>query len=248
MFNGGKHFALSYFSDFGNSPEEIFKNILLNPLKILQTILQKQQLIYIGDIFIPLVFLPFFSIFIIFAFPDLFINLLSNNDQLHQIYYQYSAIITPFLFISLIYSIKNVNRIIPKLTPITLSILVLIFTVGSAYEVGPLPFAKNPQIYMYTDPLPNKNIVNNYLRKIPRRLIVASTNNLGAHLSHRENIYTIPDGIDKADLILFLIRDKYDPVSAGKERDVLKKVESDPKYKQVFKNGEFVVFERIILL
>ena len=49
---GAQHFALSYYSDFGESPLVIIRNIFLSPDKIIGTLLHKEQLIYL-EFFLP---------------------------------------------------------------------------------------------------------------------------------------------------------------------------------------------------
>jgi len=51
---GAQHFALSYYSDFGESPLVIIKNIFLSPGKVIGTLLHKEQLIYLIRIFSPI--------------------------------------------------------------------------------------------------------------------------------------------------------------------------------------------------
>jgi len=100
-FKGSEHFAISYFSDFGDSPLNIISNIISEPVKTFSIILEKGRLTYLNQLFSPLGYLSILSpIILVFALPDLTINLLSKNPSLHQIYYQYSAVITPFIFIS----------------------------------------------------------------------------------------------------------------------------------------------------
>lgn len=246
---GGQHFALSYYSDFGTSPNTIVKNILFNPLKIINTIVHKSQLQYLLELFFPLAFLSLLSpLYLIFIMPNLLINLLSNNTQLHQIYFQYSAEIIPFIFISSIFAVKKLLHHFPKIPLLVYGCLILITTVYSAYAFGPLPFAKNPNVDMFTKTLPNRMLIGRYLGRIPKNYSVSSTNNLGSHLSRRQLIYTVPVGIDKADIVAFLIRDYLNDPQTKLERQILLKVEKDINYQLIFKDGDFIVFKRRALL
>jgi len=236
---GKQHFAISYFSDFGNSPIEIIKGAISSPQKIFLTIFEKDQLNYLKQIFLPLGFLSIFSpLYLIFAIPDLLINLLSNNSQLHQIYYQYSAAITPFIFISSIFSVKKILKTFPKISKLYIIVYLLIFTLFSAYFYGPMPVAKNPNLDMFKRPQKNQQIIEKFLSKIPEKYTVAATNNLGSHLSQREIIYTIPYGIDKADMVLFL-----------RERsELINNLKSNKNYSEVLRIDDFIVFKKNNLL
>jgi uncharacterized membrane protein len=246
---GSQHFAISYYSDFGDSPTNIVKNVLLSPQKTLTTFFQKDQLNYLSQLFLPLGLLSFLSpLYLIFALPDLFINLLSGNSKLHQIYYQYSAIITPFIFIASIFAIANLKKWFSKIPNYAYAYYLLLATLFSAYSFGPLPFAKKPNIDMFTKPQENKVEIENFISNIPPHYSVSATNNIGSHLSQRQEIFTIPNGIDKADLIIFLVNDQRmqtDRQYFEEQTKIINKVENNKDYKQVLKiNDSFIVFEK----
>jgi uncharacterized membrane protein len=242
---GRQHFALAYYSDFGVSPIQIIKNVIFSPGKTLTTIFSINRLGYLAQLFIPLGFLSFLSpIFLLFTAPDLLINLLSNNSGLRQIYYQYTATITPFIFISAIYTVKNIMKLFPKISKKYIYAYLLLFTFSSAYFFGPLPGARNPSIEMFTSPQKNKAAINSVLAGIPEGYSVAATNNLGAHLSHRQVIYTIPIGIGKADVIVFLLNDKFAQPSLKAQKIIANNLKHNKNYVEVFEKDDFVVFKK----
>lgn len=243
---GGDHFALSYYSDFGESPAVIIKNILFSPLKTFSVILQEKQLMYLLNIFLPLGFLSVLSpLTLAFAIPDLLINLLSNNPQLHQIYYQYSSSITPFIFISAIYGVSNLKKWFPKISNAIYIYYIIIFAVLSAYLAGPLPGTLNPNINMFIKQYPEKKIVENVLSSIPKNLSVSATNNLGSHLSQREKIYTVPVGVDQANMVLFLLNDPFAQPSLEAQKQIAENMKKDKNYLKIFEMGEFIAFKKI---
>lgn len=243
--SGGQHFALTYYSNFGNSPIEVIKNVLFSPQKIISIVLETGRLEYLRQLFIPLGFISLLSpTYLIFAIPDLLIDLLSNNPQLHQIYYQYSATITPFIFVSSIYGVGQFMKWFPKISKSLLIIYLLLFTLFSAYFFGPLPGAKKPNVDMFTKPYLNKKIVENFLLQVPEEYSVAATNNLGSHLSHRQSVSTIPLGINKADVVLFLLRDGSAQPSLAAQIKMAEDMNLDKKYIKVFEKDDFVVFKK----
>jgi len=242
---GGQHFALTYFTEFGNSPTQVISNVIFSPQKILFTFFETSRLEYLKQLFIPIGFLSFLSpISLIFAVPDVLINLLSNNSHLRQIYYQYTANITPFIFISSIFATKKITQWFPKIPQHYIIIYLLFFSLFSAYSFGPLPGAKNPNIDMFVKPYSNKKTVEPILSQIPEKYSVAATNNLGAHLSHRKIVYTIPAGIDKADVILFLLNDRSAQPSPDAQIKMTNDLKSDKNYVKVFEKDHFVVFKK----
>ncbi len=242
---GGTHFALSYYSDFGMSPLSIIKNLLTSPLKTISILFGKGQLTYIFETFAPLGFLSIFApFFLFFIAPETLAYLLSNNSHLHEIYYQYTATLTPFIFISAVYGVKTVQTRFPKVSILHATYYLLLTSILAAYFFGPLPGAKNPNLTMVTSPQPDKAVIDTFLQNIPRRFSVAATNNLGSHLSHRQRIFTIPVGIDKADIILFLLNDPFAQPSLAAQKKTAENMKRDKNYIQVFKHGDFIVFEK----
>ncbi len=240
-----QYFALSYYSDFGNSPTQILSKIIFSPQKILSTLLETSRLDYLRQLLMPLGFLSFLNpLRLVFAVPDLFITLLSNNPQLRQIYYQYSSSITPFIFISAIYGAKTFIKRFPKIPKFYLAIYLLIFTFLSSFQFGPLPGSKNPNLDMFTKPQANKQIIDNVLAKISEEFSVAATNNLGSHISQRINVATIPSGMDKADVILFLLNDRFAQPSLEAQKKMVSNLKQDRNYTKVFEKGDFVVFKK----
>lgn len=243
---GAQHFALSYLSDFGDSPAQIIKSIFLSPDKIVEIILEPSRMKYITQLFSPLGYVSFlFPFFLIFAGPDLLINLLSSNVQLHQIYYQYTATITPFIFLSAIYGAYVLRKLPTKQLNISASFLtfaliiyILTASLKGAYLFSPLPGSKEPNLHMFTKQIQNRAIIDEYLAQIPQEASVAASNDLGSHLSHRKNIYVVPFGLDRADVVVLLITT--DPQA----EKALVAVRKDRHYKEVLHKDGFYAFER----
>lgn len=241
---GSQHFALSYYSDFGDSPQKIIKNVFLEPVTTFKTILKPDRLDFLKQLFLPLGFLSLLApLFLIFAAPDLTIDLLSSNEPFHQIHFQYAATITPFIFIAAIYGIRTLKSRFPTISFNQIAGAVLLFSLVSAYFFGPLPLAKYASVSMFTNPLPEKKAVDAYISSLPEEEKITATNNLGAQLSHRRNIYVIPNGLDAADKALFL-----DVNYQGKiEETTLRQMFSNPNYFLTYKEGRFYVFQKIKL-
>ena len=239
---GSQHFALSYYSDFGDGPLSIIKTIILSPDKIISVVLQESRLDYLRQLFAPLGYLSVFApLFLIFAGPDFLINLLSNNDQLHQIYYQYTATITPFLFLAAIYGVNFLKRYLSFKLIMT---YLCIVSLCSAYQLSPLPGSLNPNLDMITQPVADREFIEASLARIPQSVSVAASNNAGSHLSERQKIYILPLGIDKADVIVLLLNNSEPPDSLKAEEAILQKLKKDKNYELVEEKGSFFIFKK----
>lgn len=242
---GSDHFALSYYSDFGNSAQGILKNIIFNPVKTFSTLFEHTRIAFLSELLLPLGYLSLLSpLFLIFALPDLLINLLSNNPQLHQIYYQYSSTITPFIFISAIISCKLILDKFKQINFQLLSIYILIASLIALYNTGPIPGSKRPNIDMFSKQLTNSKVISKHLSSIPKKYSVAATNNLGSHLSRRQNIYTIPFGLDRADVIVFLLDHGFSAQSIQEQKKMVEKLKNDPNYSLVVADKDFYEFKK----
>ncbi|HYM65567.1 MAG TPA: DUF2079 domain-containing protein, partial [Candidatus Sulfotelmatobacter sp.] len=242
---GGQHFALSYYSDFGGSPSEVSKNIILMPMKTIYVVLSPERLNYLLQLFLPVGFVSIFSpFFLIFSAPDLLINLLSSNKALHEIYYQYTSPITPFIIISAIYAVSFIKKSFSKIRSNLIIGYLIITTFLSASFFGPLPGSFHANLEMFNDQISNKKTIDDFLSKIPTRYSIAASNNLGSHLSHRRNLYTIPIGIDKADVVLFLLNDYWAQPSLPAQKQMAQDLKNNKDYIQVFRDGDFIAFEK----
>jgi uncharacterized membrane protein/fermentation-respiration switch protein FrsA (DUF1100 family) len=242
---GGEHFALEYFSDFGGNASDISKNILFMPIKTIIKIASGQNLNYLLQLLLPFGLTSLLSpIYLIFLAPDLLINLLGTNTGFHQIYYQYTAAITPFLAISSIYSIAFITKRFPVINKRLIIFYLISIALISAYFYGPLPGASHANVDMFRKQLVNSKIIDNFISTIPTKFSIAATNNLGSHLSRRQKIYTIPVGIDQADVVVFLLNDPFAQPSLKAQKDIVMQMRNNKNYLQIFKDGDFIAFEK----
>ena len=243
---GSTHFAVEYFSEFGASPMEVSKNIMLSPFKTISEVLNPQNFDYLLKLLLPVGFLPVAApLFLILALPDLIINLLSRNNNLISINFHYSAAIIPFLYISAVYGAK---RILATKRGIInakrLSLIILCFALFTTYRYGTLPGSKSPTLEIYTSYIKDREVIKKVISQIPRDLSVAATNNLGAHLSQRKNIFTIPQGINEADVIVFLLNDAYAQPSLSAQKEMARQLRNNPDYVKIYEVGDFVEFSK----
>ncbi|PVX23850.1 MAG: hypothetical protein CW691_09560, partial [Candidatus Bathyarchaeum sp.] len=98
------------WGEFGTSPNEIVTNVLTNPLKTINVLLNNGQnkLLYLGALFGPLAFLSLLDpLTLIMTTPWLAASLLSVNPLYYEIGTQYPAFVSPFLFVSAVTGIKK---------------------------------------------------------------------------------------------------------------------------------------------
>ncbi len=243
---GSAHFASEYFQDFGETPAEIAKNIFLNPVSTFFRLFTLPNLSYVYKLLLPLGFLSLLApLYLIFAGADIGINLLSENENFRSITFHYAAAIIPFVYISGIYGAKFLaSQKIRLFTLKNFGFFILISSLFTAYSYGTLPGAKNPSLEVYENQTEGKREIANFLRGIPENLSVASSNNLGSHLSHRQRLYTLPYGLYEADVVLFLLNDPYAQPSPNQQRRWVNELKYSSSYIELYRIADFTAFSR----
>lgn len=243
---GGQHFAVEYFQEFGDSPMQILKGMIIRPDKAFLQAFSFDSFDYFFKLFSSTGFLSFAMPFsLVFALPDLALNFLSKNGNFRSITFHYQAAIIPFIYISAIYGIKKVLGLKKKyLNKSTIFYYILASSLVSAWMYGPLPGSNHPSLEIYAQELFEKNRIESFLKNMPKEFSITSSNNLGAHLSHRKNIYTIPNGIETADMVLFLLNDPFAQPSPDEQRKMVRQLKNNKNYVQVAKYGDFIAFQR----
>lgn len=243
------YFALSYFDNDASSMADLIKQSLFHPSDTLIKLTSEDRVSYMQSLFMPLGYLSLlFPFWLFFAGADFALNLLSDKDELHQIFYHYTAIITPFVFLSAIYGVWVLQRIKPlekrvKHWKVFLIPYILFFSLYAAYQYGPLPGSLNPNDEMLAYPLQQKNEFAKKLAEIPVNNSVAASNELGAQLSHRQHIYTLGIDIRDADYVAFFMRNP-DQSELEFNGNLIKQLKSDPNFELWYDRDGLLIYRK----
>lgn len=202
---------------------------------------------YVTLLLMPVGFISLFApLFLIFAVPDITKNLLSNNANFRSFNFQYTAEIIPFIYISAIFGIKNIlKRNIRWVNAQSVFLFLLLFAFYAQWSLGALPGAQYASLEVFTTPTPYAKEISNYLATIPKNKRIAATNNLGAHLSERKYIYTIPQGMKEGDYVVFLLTDIYAQPSLQAQEKMVLDLEKNPSYQLEYHVGKFYSFRKL---
>ncbi|MCM8781765.1 MAG: DUF2079 domain-containing protein [Candidatus Omnitrophica bacterium] len=191
LFGKGTIKFIGIYGYLGNNMAEILKNILTHPIQIISIVLRKDNLIYLGQIFGPVLFLPILSpLNFLGALPTLLQHLLSLRETEHTIFYHYTAEIIPFVFFAAIFSLKKSLRLKQfQKNENFLAIGLLVATIGANLILGP-----------HMDCLLNLNrfyktsidyVKEAFLKKVPRDAEVIATFEFLPKLSNRRMLYSL---------------------------------------------------------
>lgn len=199
---GEAHFALGGYEYLGSSAIDIIINSIKNPLPVIDQLANLSTFEYLKSHFISTGYIAILSPFyLLFTLPDMAIYLLSSNFGYRSYHYHFGAVIVPFFYIASIYSVKKILSSKLKFSHRVLGLYVLFFAIFSVYNYSPIPGMKNGDVAPYK--IKDHKKITYYLTFIPPNADIAASNSIGAHLSHRENIYVVPHGINDATYVAF---------------------------------------------
>jgi len=192
FFNEGKNIFYEgrWFGSYGKTPLDKISS-LFNIKFMSSKIFTEKNAKYIFDIFSPVSFISFLSPEVILFAGPLYVTILTDWPYAHSIHYHYVAPIIPFVFISLIFSLKKIKRFNKRYVKYVILILLFSSFLGS-YYLGP----KEKFIYKFSN-LNNFNEWENksyeLIASIPDNAKVSATYNFVTHLSQREKIFMFPN-------------------------------------------------------
>lgn len=191
-FNQGTIQFFTIYRHLGNSPLDAVFNLLLNPGLFLSFILRNECLVYLFQVFLPLLFLPFAAwVKLLPAAPFLLQHMLSSRFSDLSVAYHYTTEIIPFLFFSAVYAInrllniKIINRHI-----FVFKYALISFILFSAIVRGPYikeAFHINNEYRRdYLDVYKER-----FIRKVPHSANVVATFELLPRLTDRKRLYSL---------------------------------------------------------
>ncbi len=232
----------------------ILKTIITNPLYTLKTALTEDRVLYFCQLFGPLAFVPLIRKRNYFLFIyGLAITLLADRAEIHQIYFQYVWYIVPFLFVGLIYVLKDVQtneniEITQQKKPhnTVLPILIVIFftTFIYSWQYGAILNRKDfiggfHQINFEFTPEDKKRlqILDDMIAQIPVNASVSASETISPHFLKHPNMQRFLNLNTEPDYLLLDVNDRPHYVEY---------LESKHGYKVIDKRGGFQLLKKVI--
>lgn len=261
---------LSYFSNKGTTLGEIVVNTVFKPIETLSGMMKPLKLHYLFVLLSPMaLFLPFFSVEVIFALPSLFLNIVGESARLTVMKWDspwgmmliprhMSLMPTVFLFISTIYSLKKIRTRFKKGAPIATAVVVLLMLFGIIYNNG---FVLSKELYERPSYVASSSSIKRIISLIPRHATVKAPPDVTIQLYDRKEVYLTGSDIEADYVVLYgnfliyppssLSSPSYLMVDADDNPIVIMDTTSRPvdaklreKYKFVAKEEGIALFER----
>ncbi|MFH0772962.1 MAG: DUF2079 domain-containing protein [bacterium] len=245
IFRKEMSFALTYYSDFGDSPVQVLFGIIKNPSSVIKYIWNIDTATYLLFMFGPVGFMSLFApLQLLITIPEFAINLLSNNWNMRNIFYHYSSVITPFIYISAIYGFNTIVNSKKKITAV-MPAFVIVCTLLFSYFKSPLPYSREPEVHPFL--WPQKEMADAHLWKTilsDKKLKIMATGQIAPLFSSRRYVYLFSPRYDLADYVVLSLNEIYNYPEKDKLIPVYTKLVKDMQYTRIYKNENVEVFRK----
>jgi len=248
-FRGGHHFAVTRYTDFGDSPIRIIIGVLKSPYSVFKYLVQPDSLLYFLFLLGPLGFISILSpIQLLISAPEFAINLLSNNSLMRSINFQYTAVITPFIFISAVFAAQKILNKYNKVKKIgwIFGCVLLGFSLIFAYFKGPLPYSREQDIHPLKYPQAEAKEVAFWANVLKDdNLKISTTGQLAPVFTSRRYFYIFSRYYGYADYVILRTKEVFEYPEKNDLIPVYKQLQRDRRYEIIYKNGELEVYKKI---
>ena len=188
------------------------KAVFDNPFYIVDHLAKKYNIRYFINLFAPVGFLSLLSpLTLILAAPTFSINLLSDWVYAHDIQHQYTSTITPIIFISTIYGLKNVSSLIEKKFSVQTNKVRLLKTIIHycvpigvvALSVTFCVFKSNVFKVYSLKVTEHHKTIDKVISLIPTEASLCAETHLAPHAAMRRELYVFPQHMNKVDFVLY---------------------------------------------
>ncbi len=232
-FRGSEHFALKYYDDGITSVKNVFHETT------------RDYLLYM---FGPFGFISLLApLKLLIALPEFAINLLSNNDNMRNIYYHYQAVITPFIVISAIYGLRNATKLTKfKNAWKYLTGYVFLMSVVFAVWIGPLPFSFQADTYAFFNPRSEERDINMWADFLKdEKIKVSASSQIAPIFTSRRYFYNFGKNYSRSDYIVIRLPEVYNYPEKDELIPVYEKLMSDPLFVKIFDKDGVVVYKKL---
>lgn len=248
-FRSSLHFALGYFGDFGDSTASVLVGFIKKPNLVFQYVFRKDTIDYLFSLLGPLGLASLLApIQLLIVTPELAINILSKSGAMRNIYFHYTAVITPFVFISGLYGFKTLISFINNDKKYARPIIML-FTICSIYfsfTLSPLPYSARREIHPIQWPAKESKDAFVWQKKLENDSIrVMATGHIAPVLTSRRYFYNFSSRYDLADYIVLSVDEVYNSLDTATWKPVYEKLQNDLRFTVVYKNQNFEVYKKI---
>jgi uncharacterized membrane protein len=231
----------------------VMKTVIGNPVFTLGVVLERDKLVYLLEILLPLAFFPMRrAVGLLCCVPGFLFTLLSTGYRpLYQISFQYTAHWTAYLFIATIANLAWLEREASRrghagavrkrawVAAISLAVLVTSYQLGAILQHNATRGGFGVYHFGTTsEDVERRRTLHTLMAMVPAKAKIVSSENIVPQVSNRAFSYTLRMGIADADYLLFNIP------PGGDERTKVLEVLPQGTFGVVAERGQYVLAKR----
>ena len=248
-YNAGADSAFyGRYDAIGGSAGGIAKTAVTHPWRILEQAFQGRDVHYLFHLLLPLGFLFLLSpVVLIAALPELALNVLSATSTQTSIHFHYTAGTIAPLVAATVLGAALLARRFPAGRVAALAVLVALL---ASWKIGGIPLwgaVPGGEDYQRNDwrVTAHDHIAAQAVSLVPKQAVVTSTNVLGAHLSDRRRVLSLPKLADATWAVADETRSSYADRSAPlPAAAALVRQRQIPDWRLVFSRDGVLVFHK----
>lgn len=249
-FADGNSIFYGFYEHVGGSPDGVVRTLFTDPGAIAAALLEGHDIVYLIWLGLPLLFLFVLSPGLaLVALPQLLANTMSDFRSMSDPRYHSVAAVIPFLIAATIFGIARIGA--PRRTIAAAAVLTCSATL--TLVVGPWPRAigQKPLGGRESVPAARADALRDAIALVPDGAPVSVSNSVGAHLSARQFVYSVPV-LGSAEWVVI---DRGDPWVVRPDSPILtnhpetvralaRRLERDTAWRSVFEHEGVVVFRK----
>jgi uncharacterized membrane protein len=237
------------YDAIGGSAGGIAKTAVTHPWRILEAAFHGNDVHYLLHLLLPLGLLFLLSpVTLIAVVPELALNLLSSTSTQTSIHFHYTAGAIAPLVVATVLGAAVLARRFPAGAVAAGAVAVALV---ASWKIGAIPlwgYVPGGEDYQRNDwrVTAHDHVAAEALRLVPKNAVVSSTNVLGAHLSDRRRVLSLPKLADATWVVADETRSSYADRSAPlPAAAALVRLRQRPDWKLVFARDGVLVFHRL---
>jgi uncharacterized membrane protein len=238
------------YDAIGGSAGGIAKTAVTHPWRLLEQAFQPGDVHYLLHLALPLgLLLVFAPLLLVAALPELALNVLSATPTQTSIHFHYVAGAIPPLLIAAVLGAAALARRFPTRTGLVVAAAVTVAVVGN-WKLGAVPLwgaVPGGEDFQRADwrVTAHDRIAARAVSLVPQHVVVSATNVLGAHLSARRRVLSLPKLSDATWVAADETRSSYvDRVAPLPAAAALVRLRRSPDWRLVFERDGVLVFRR----
>jgi uncharacterized membrane protein len=250
-FNSGAESAFyGRYDAIGGSAGGIAKTAVTHPWRILEQAFQNGDVHYLMHLLLPLGLLFVLApLVLVAALPELALNVLSATPTQSSIHFHYTAGAIPPLVIGSVLGAAALARRLPARTGAIAAAIVAVTLVAN-WKLGAVPLwgtVPGGEDFQKDDwrVTAHDRVAERAVSLVPAQAVVSATNVLGAHLSARHRVLSLPKLADATWVAADETRSSYaDRVAPLPAAAALVRLRRSPDWQLVFEQDGVLVFRR----